>query len=502
MLPPAFWLAVLAWLYFLYKAWTLREESIGIPMLTVLATVGAWYGGDPFYNDYGEYIQDIGKPALENAWWEVLLFIVAFGTITPAVHRTINRKFLRPRSNLLYLVRHGVDGVDNFQTQIDWLCRVLAFVWALIMITALVRTNFDFVGLFMPYLGAKAEPWIRGRIGTGFDSLISLAAYILVGLTAEFGVFTALSTRNTTRLLALTVYLLALPTYIFDRTRNTMLATILPGFCAWVFLRVRGGLIIRIIFIIAGFMVLEAWLKFVIANRTDQSIATAFQQELKGQSVDTKDVKHLGFNMFEELGHINAYITDGSYRPNWGARYFAELVNPIPRALWPGKPLIGLDYAVARGLAYDDAGANQGGVAASVSTGMVGQGVVNFGRFLGPVAAASLMALWASLLARQDLQAARLGRLFLYALGLFLTFNMGRDITLLVIYPYCFFYVFILGVEWIYQARTAARIKTAAASGDDTEKSAKSTRYKRSPSTRIRRLQRHSSTSTGLNPRA
>jgi hypothetical protein len=79
---------------------------------------------------------------------------------------------------------------------------------------------------------------------------------------------------------------------------------------------------------------------------------------------------------------------------------------------------------------------------------------------------------------------------------------MGRDITLLVIYPYCFFYVFILGVEWIYQARTAARIKTAAASGDDTEKSAKSTRYKRSPSTRIRRLQRHSSTSTGLNPRA
>ncbi len=24
-------------------------------------------------------------------------------------------------------------------------------------------------------------------------------------------------------------------------------------------------------------------------------------------------------------------------------------MNPIPRGLWPGKPLIGIDYAVARG---------------------------------------------------------------------------------------------------------------------------------------------------------
>jgi hypothetical protein len=69
---------------------------------------------------------------------------------------------------------------------------------------------------------------------------------------------------------------------------------------------------------------------------------------------------------------------------------------------------------------------------------MIGQGVVNFGRFLGPVAAALLMALWVAILARQDLMSHDIAHLLLYAIGLVLTFNMGRDITLLVIYPFIF----------------------------------------------------------------
>ena len=142
--------------------------------------------------------------------------------------------------------------------------------------------------------------------------------------------------------------------------------------------------------------------------------------------------------MFEELGYINYYIERGTYKVNWGERYFAEAVNPIPRILWPGKPMIGLDYAVARGMAYGDIGSKSGGVVCSVSTGMIGQGVVNFGRILGPIAAALLMAIWVALLARQDLMGHDLGHLLLYAIGLVLTYNMGRDITLLTIYPFIF----------------------------------------------------------------
>ncbi len=57
---------------------------------------------------------------------------------------------------------------------------------------------------------------------------------------------------------------------------------------------------------------------------------------------------------------------------NTGARYFAELVNPIPRVLWPGKPLIGFDYAIARGQGWAGAAKGQGGIGATISTGMIG----------------------------------------------------------------------------------------------------------------------------------
>jgi hypothetical protein len=151
--------------------------------------------------------------------------------------------------------------------------------------------------------------------------------------------------------------------------------------------------------------------------------------------------------MYMELAWINRFIDDGSYTPNWGRRYFADLVNPIPRAIWKNKPQIGLDYAEARGMSWDKAEGEQGGVAASISTGMIGQGVVNFGRLLGPVTSALLMALWCGLLARQDLLGREPARLLLYASGLILTFNMGRDITFLVLYPF----LFGLGLFWIWQ---------------------------------------------------
>ena len=46
-------------------------------------------------------------------------------------------------------------------------------------------------------------------------------------------------------------------------------------------------------------------------------------------------------------------------------------MNPIPRGLWQGKPLIGIDYAIARGQGWEAVDA-QAGVGATISTGMIG----------------------------------------------------------------------------------------------------------------------------------
>jgi len=411
-------------------------------MGAVIATSSAWYLGDAVYNEYAQYILIQGQESLTNAWWEVLLFFFSFGVFVPAINKRINRD-LEPRSQILKMMRNLTIDTEQFQDQVSLITKVLIGPWILLMVLALIRTDFDVVGMLFPYLGEKANPWRRNRLGGGIDAIYALATYVQIMLTALFGVALALSKRFSTFALAGFIYFLSAPFFIFDRTRNSMLAILLPGFMAFLTLRMKGGMIMRLAVVIVSFLMLDAWFKFVLEHRAKgESIAGAYKadQAMDSQydSSPKKEKKHEGFNMFEELGYINYFIANGAYKVNWGERYFAELVNPIPRVLWPGKPLIGIDYAIARGMAYGNVDQASGGVVASVSTGMIGQGVVNFGRILGPIAAALLMAIWVAVLARQDLMGQDIGHLLLYAIGLVLTFNMGRDITLLVIYPFVF----------------------------------------------------------------
>ncbi len=435
-LPLPFYLCIVALWAFGLQAWKARHQAWGIPMLAVLSTVGSWYVGDVLYNDYSQYVLVLGPENLAYAWWEVLLFILTLGYLVPVMHGRINWKFAKGGSRILGMIRLRENDTEAFQAQISRVTTLLVLPWSALMGFALLRTDFDFAGLFFPFFGQKSEPWGRDRIGTGIDALYSLAGYIQVMLTAFFGLGLALSKRTNMVLLTGGLYFLSAPFILFDRTRNTMLAILLPGFMAFVVLRMRAGVLVRVAVVALAFFALNGWFRFVLDNRNFGSIAEAVRTGGVQDSAQ-KNQKHLGLNMFEELGYINFFIVNGTYRVNWGGRYFAEIVNPIPRVIWKGKPTIGVDYAIARGMAYGESGDKSGGIAASVATGMIGQGVVNFGRILGPMAAAFIMAVWVAVLARQDMMG-NVGRLLTYSIGLVLTFNMGRDVTLLVLYPFVF----------------------------------------------------------------
>jgi hypothetical protein len=426
-------------------------------MGVVVATASAWYIGDALYNNYAEYVQIQGMESLTAAWWEVLLFFISFAVLVPILNRRINGK-LEPQSQVLQMIRDITIDTEQFQNQISLIVKLLLGPWILLMILALVKTDFNVVGIFFPYLGEKANPWSRNRLGGGIDAIYALATYVQIMLTALFGVALALSKRPGTMTLAGVIYFLSAPFFIFDRTRNAMLAILLPGFMGFITLRMKGGMVIRLAVVVVSFLALDAWFKFVLEHRSKgESIAGAYKADQasigEDDAASKKELRHLGFNIFEELGYINYFIANGAYKVNWGERYFAELVNPIPRVLWPGKPLIGIDYAIARGMAYGNQDAASGGVACSVSTGMIGQGVVNFGRILGPIAAALLMAIWVAVLARMDLMGDDIAHLLLYSIGLVLTFNMGRDITLLVIYPFVFGWLLL----WVNNRRKKAK---------------------------------------------
>jgi hypothetical protein len=306
------------------------------------------------------------------------------------------------------------------------------------MTFAVYRVKGNIIGLFFPYFGVGVNPWSRNRIGGGIDAILALTLNLHIFLAAAMGVVLALAVNRRVRGQAAIVCLLTFPLFLFDRTRNVMLAIVLPGVLTWVFIRLRSSYLTKAIVLVVAFAFVNVWFSFVLASRTKGSVASIFaKQALRGEFDELESSnKHLGLNMLEELAWINYFIDVGVYVPNRGERYFAELVNPIPRVLWPNKPMIGIDYAIARGQAGGADGA--AGVYATISTGMIGQGVVNFGTFFGTLAAAALMALWVSVLARFDLTSSSPERLMLYACGIVLTFNMGRDITLLVIYPFLF----------------------------------------------------------------
>jgi hypothetical protein len=435
ILPISFWVVIVLVVAGAGWAWQRRNDGTGLPTLAVLGTVTAWYVGDAFYNDYANnHAKMFDAATLTGAWWQVALFLTAFLLAVPAAHRLMNRRFLQRQSGVMQISQRGVDD-PAIQQQLKVLFRGCSTIWILLAIIALVMLGSLFPYYLFPFLGFKATPWSHGRVGAGFDALSVIAIYLQLLAASMFGVVAALATDRRVRRLALVFCLLSWPYFIFDRTRNMMLALVIPGVMSWVFLRLRGGLLKRIGVLLACFLLVNAWMKFVIANRSHTSIAAAFQHS--GLDLgEQKRVHNEGLNMFEELCWVSTFIDNGAYRPNWGARYLAELVNPIPRALWHNKPMIGLDYAMARG--HGQADDTQGGVNTTISTGMIGQGVVNFGRVLGPLAAAILMSLWVAWLARLDLNIQALGRLPGYCLGLILTFNLGRDITLITLYPFMF----------------------------------------------------------------
>ena len=203
----------------------------------------------------------------------------------------------------------------------------------------------------------------------------------------------------------------------------------------------RAQIWVKTLVLVVAFGVLNVALMVVITYR-----GVGFQELVSAEADEDSPEAlsgHKGLNMIQELCFTNIY--SATHPPAYGTRYLQEAANVIPRAIWPSKPLIGIDYAVWRGFGGGDSDI---GVVATISSGMIGGGILNFGTWLGPIAPALLMAAWSALLARWWMQRASVLRALLFLVGLGLTFNLGRDITLLVLWPIVFGYAITRTVEW------------------------------------------------------
>jgi hypothetical protein len=441
--PLAFWISLAVLLGVACLGWLHRLQGWGVPAMAVCFTVIAWYHGDAIYNDYNQtYAKSFTPEVLNRAWLELAWFGLWLGGFSCFVPGLANRN-LRGRISRVEVLRTNGRALNQLQPAITEAGYAVAAVWLLFFGFSLWRTNWDVLGLVAPYLGQNTTAWGRGQIASSwFDSIAALVSPVLLVCAAVFGVCAATLKTSSARVLMLVLMAISWPTYFFERTRHVMLLVMMPGLLAYAFFRLRGRAAVQISLLALAFISVNAWFKFVISERSNSTIAWAFASgALSDPSL--AQAKHEGFNMFEELCWVNYLTENGQFTPKWGQLYLSNLANPIPRALWPNKPTMGLDYAIARGQQGD----MESGVSATISSGLVGSGVVNFGTVFGPVAAAFLMTLWCTFLARLDLTGDDFGRLLIYLVGLISIFLYGRDITILIAYPTLFGFALL----WIWR---------------------------------------------------
>ena len=403
------------------------------PALGLYMTVLAWYLLDFVYNGERRFTAVFTEEVIFRGFVLVSLFLVAFRAC-------------------LWLTCNSIREVVTAASPLTapWEGNLFfAMVACLVVLLAagVYRTNDVWAAVFPPFSAEQTFLWGRGGVGAGADFLVSAAGYFHLGLVGMLGVIAVITRRPSIRTLALVIFCMALPPFLFQRARNMMLAVLMPGILAFLLVG-RVSSMTKVAFGAVAFAVLNVWFLITISVR-DVNHGGWLQNSLEGYENQVATAQHHGLDMFSELCHIIRLTDNGGYQPNLGERYFAELVMVVPRTLWPGKPYIGIDYAIARGFADNR---YEHGVNTTIATGLIGQGVVNFGQLFGVFAAALLSSLWVRVLANMWTQRADPARLMLFMLGIGLTFNIGRDITLMVLFPFIAAWAGLLAFEWLIDA--------------------------------------------------
>ena len=415
----------------------LNRNSFGIT-LVVYVTAFAWYFVDPFLNP--EQYDYLPSYLLGQSYGQVLLFLLGFRIFAPIATRWILR---RPSS-----------GIFDTHLTPEQILRAAGSLWFILFLIGIYRMDGDVIGAVFPMDG-RAGPtmWGRDALASGASGfLISSGGYVFNAVTAFLGALVFFQRSTFWRLLAGAMFAITLPYFFLAGARSHFLAAVVPFIITYLFYG-RHPLVIRLTILAVAFVCLDQGFRFITEFR-----GTGYRDILASENpyelVD-KDLPQTGLNMIQELCFVDVYLGTGGTSPAWGTKYFNEILNFIPRAIWPSKPLLGIDYAKWRGFESQHDENGELGVNTTVSTGMIGGGVLNFGRIFGPIAAGILMAIWTGLLIRWWQQRQSLLRLVLFMLGAGLTFNLGRDITLLVLWPAIFAYFFVRLAEiW-----TAGRFK-------------------------------------------
>lgn len=435
-LPLSYYLSALLCIgLLLYGTLNLRA-SWAFPYSCAVATVGAWYLLEPIY--FSDAFVFFGSDDVGTAFDAVIIYFLAFALLTPFLV-----KWLDPGGRSVPIGTAGVSAERVFG--------VIAIVWLLLLAYGVYRMRGDVLGALFP-IGGRTGGNMWGRAAAadagaeGF--IVSTAAYLYVLCLTAFGVLYFLLRDRRQRALAVALILISWPYAFLQGSRNITLAAVVPAALSYILFS-RQPRLLKAAIVGASFIVLDFILKIIITYR-NQGFADIDLSKVES-------AQHLGLNMASELIYCVRFVRNGILNLGYGIHYLQDLLNFVPRAIWSDKPMVGIDYSIARGFGGSSSDI---GVFATISSGVIGQGVLEFGTIVGPIVAALLMGIWVALLTRFRRQGTPL-RVSLFLIGLGLTFNLGRDFTLLVLWPMVFAYLGVRFYEWRWAGRGVSYIAPA-----------------------------------------
>ena len=417
-LPAGYWLATLTLIALTAEAAMRYRERWAIPVLMVYVTIFGWYIMEPINSPE---TMAFSSDAISAAFVSVFIFLVAFRFLC-----SIMAAVLAPR------VRRQIDYSQLPAERVFW---IAATMWVVLLAIGVWRLEGDLFAALFP-IGSREQVtmWQRaaGSAAGTFGFAVSVAAYLYILLLALFGMLLPLLKSRGAQIVCIALILIAWPYAFLQGSRNVTLAVFVPLIFSFLFFS-RARFLTKFGVVMGAAVFIEWAMRQIITYR---NVGFDYAGDITEQS-------HQGLNMASELVYCVTFINTGVLEEKWGMGLLAEFSNLIPRFLWPNKPLLGIDYAVARGFS---SGSFDIGVFATISRGVIGQGVLDFGPYLGPIVMAAIMALWAGFLARLRAQGT-VPRVCLFLVGMGLTFNLGRDITMLVLWPMVFAYIAVVLLE-------------------------------------------------------
>jgi oligosaccharide repeat unit polymerase len=149
------------------------------------------------------------------------------------------------------------------------------------------------------------------------------------------------------------------------------------------------------------------------------------------------NVTYVGNEMLQELAYIVENVPERcNYQ--WGYNYYVQIVNPIPRFIWPGKPTLDTGILLAQMKGSVD---EKGEVTYTNSPGMIGEMYMNLG--LAGIVVLSAFGGW---LARGwdrviELNYDSLCTMIFYSMGLAIFYVMGRSFNMVMFYAMFFLFM-------------------------------------------------------------